>query len=646
MRKLKVWINALLIVVVALVARWYRLGAESPGFEEVSSLLSAAAGPRAYMQSAHPDLNQPIWLLFVGPVSMLGGKLMALRWLSAALGALACLASYLVARRLFGDRGALMAGMLLALNPLHVFFSQEGQHAALFTLVAVAAFYYMVRSGETGKARDWIPFDLLAVVLLHLDRNAVFLVLAFMLVHIARILFFRDDKDQRSRRKRREFGLVAYNYLIVTAVSLPWLVMMLPANPPWLVERPDWRELMEVFWRFLPLGPSATPHIALLAGVLVIYVLLLPPFLKAMRKADFRLFALLAVPAIAPLALFIISHFGTPRLEPAAVSVLLVPFFAMAGAQLVSRCNLGIRTAVFLLIVAISGYMLARQAHTRENPPWGALAEQIRQHGKPGDVVVYWPDFTADMGRYQFGDSLQSVTATDFFTKWAEPPADGGYLFALSQYPMPGNYAHTFPGALGQFSDSKVLWRDRMNQLIRARKLQAAGLALWYQDPKSLNVVDSPTSRTQFIFTPAHDAFKLEGKFHYREPRLIYDYTDGRRAVWTAAEHVELNLPVMLAPGNYVLKVHCAPDYHEAETGATFDRTVNLDVRVGDYQRKVPVSAEMTVQRSFSTETEVRNLKVHLTSSPLLELSELRRTKLGIKIYSIAIDQEDEPSSL
>jgi 4-amino-4-deoxy-L-arabinose transferase-like glycosyltransferase len=646
MRKLKLWINALLVLAVALVVRWYRLGAESPGFEEVTSLLSAGAGWRAYLQSPHPDLNQPVWLLFAGPVAMLGGKLMALRWLSAALGALACLASYLVGRRLFGDRGALMAGMLLALNPLHVFYSQEGQHAALLTVVVVVAFYYMVRSGETGKARDWIPFDLLAVTLLHLDRNAVFLVAAFLLVHIARILFFRDDTDQRRRRKRREFGIVAYNYLLITAVSLPWLVIMLPAKVPWLVEQPQWRQLMEVYWRFLPLGPSGVPHIALLAGVALAYVLLLPPMLKAARKPDFRIFALFAVPAVTPPALFAYSQFGPPRLEPASAAILLVPLFALAGAQLVSRCNLGIRTAVFLLIVLVSGYMLARQAHTREKPPWTALAEQARQYAKPGDVVVYWPDFTADMGRYQFGDTLQSVTATDFFTKWAEPPADSEFLFALSQYPMPGSHANTFPGALRQFSDSKVLWGDRMNQLIRARKLQAAGLALWYQDPKSLNVVDTPSSRTQFIFTPAHDAFKVEGKFHYKEPNLIYDYADGRRAVWTGAEHVELNLPVMLAPGNYVLKVHCAPDFHDGESGRHFDRTVNLDVRVGDYQRKAPVSAETTLQRSFSTEAEVRNLKVHFTASPLLDLGGSRRTRLGIKIYSIAIDQEDEPSAL
>jgi hypothetical protein len=646
MRKLKVWINALLVLLLALMVRSWQFGAESPGYEEVTALLSASAGPRAYLQSPHPDISQPLWLPFAGPVALAGGKVLALRWLSATLGSLACLGAYLASRRLFGDRGGLMAGILLAVNPLHVFYSQEAQPAALFTLAGGAAFYYLVRSGESGRLRDWLMFDLLAIVLLHLNRNAVFLVVAFLLIHIARIAFFRDPEDQRRRRKRREFGVVAYNYLLVTAVSLPWLVLMLPAERPWLVDQADWRHLLLIYWQVLPLGPSGTPHWALLAGVIAVYVLLLPPLARALQKRDYRFFAVLAMPALASLGLFLYSHFVKPRMEPVPDGAAIVPFFALVGAQLISRCNLAVRTLVLAAVLAMSGFMLARQAHTRENPPWTAMADQIGQRAKPADVVVYWPDFTAELGRYQFGDTLQSATATDLFTRQAEPPADGEFLFALSQYPMPGNLAHTFPGALRHFGEAKVLWGDRMNQLIRARRLQGAGLTLWYQDPKSLNVVDTPTSRTQFIFTPADEAFKVEGRFHYKSPHLIYDYFDGRRAVWTAEEHCELNLPVMLAPGNYVLKVHCAPDYYQAETGRQFDRAVNLEVRVGDFQRKAQVTAETTVQRTFTTEAEVRNLKVHLTASPMLELKEPRRAKLGIKIYSISVEQEDGPPAL
>ena len=83
----------------------------------------------------------------------------ALRFPSALLGLLALPLVFVWGRRLFGLSIALLATLLMALNPYHLWYSQEAKMYALLVVVAMLAMWAFVQAIERGK---WWRWDRLA----------------------------------------------------------------------------------------------------------------------------------------------------------------------------------------------------------------------------------------------------------------------------------------------------------------------------------------------------------------------------------------------------------------------------------------------------------------------------------------------------
>src|SRR5690606_22861329 len=128
--------------------------------------------------------------------------------------------------KLYGEAAALLGAYLLLLNPLHIYYSQEFQPSAVFALVSLAAFLAMVRSAESNRWRDWLVYDLLAVILLHTQREAAFFVVAFPIIQLCRALFFPPVHSERRMHRFRLIQGILLNHFIVIAVSIPWLWIM------------------------------------------------------------------------------------------------------------------------------------------------------------------------------------------------------------------------------------------------------------------------------------------------------------------------------------------------------------------------------------------------------------------------------------
>ena len=643
MRKLKVWLFAALILLIGVGLRIWNLAAESPDFEEMAASLIASQKAGGFIHTRGLNFCPPLYYAILHPLMSIGNALWLLRLPSAIAGALACMVAYLVARSLFGDRHAFIAGLLLAVNPLHVFYSQEMQPAALFTLAALMAFYCLIRSAETNRTRDWVAYDLMCILMFYLHQAAFFVVLSFLLLHISKALFFRNPGEQRKIRKIRQLGVVLYNYVIITAFALPWLFLM-PATFPWLVTKPTAIDLVQVYSQYLTTGMlDPTPAFGFWVTV-ILFALLVPPFVKVMREMDFRTFAALGALILPALLYFAHSHIERPRFIASHAATIIVPFFALALGVLLGKCNIYIRSVLFGLFLALFATASVMQAKLPQKTPWDEVAGIVAQSAKPNDILVYWPDFAIETGRYYFGNKYQLVAATDVFEKWAEFPRNQQVFFMVCQFPMRTSHIFTFPGALRQYSKSEILWNNRLNTLIKARDLNKVALSLWYRDPETLSIVDAPSTETQFMFTPSDPVFRDEQQYHVREPEFGYGL-DGRRVVWTKSERTNLKLPVTLSPGNYVLRLHCSPNFEQPEYNRSYQRSLNLQIWIGEERKKIKLDKELTVKLPFTTDIELRQLPVHIDISPELNVPDPKGGTFGLKIFSIAVDQAGAAST-
>lgn len=646
MRRPGVWIFCGFLCLLGAGLRLWGLKAESVTYDEVAASLAALHPVRSYLSANQYQLDRcpPIYYLLLHPVALLNPSLNMLRFLSVLGGVAAIAAAYLLGRLALSPRAAALGAFLLTINPLHIALSQQATSLSLFTVLIFAAFFFLVKTSQGHKTRDWLIYDGLLVAGFYLYREALMVTLACFLIHVLIALFYKNQKEQRRITRLRALAIILYNYLIILAVALPWL-FIIPGRNPWLEVRPPLSELLALFWRNLHFGVIASPWLLGLILLGMIALLLLPPLVRLLRSLEPQSFAVFAGLLLIPLLPFGLGYIGRARFSAPRQAMLALPFYCYALGLVLARCNFYVRTPLLLGFIALAAGSIVPQALSRQfAPQWDVMAGVVRDHAKPHDTVVYWPDFTSDVGDYFFGNQYQVISATDLFEKLPQPPPDQNFYFVISQYPTKGAHLHTFPGALKQFAKSTPLWNSKLNRIIAAHGLDAFQLKLWYEDPEKLNVVDQPTSQTAFIFTPQSEVFR-GGQFHAEEVDLSYDL-DGRRYVWTATDHTDLSLKVNLAPASYLLRLHCSPKFDQPEFDRHIDRSVRVTLRTGEEKRELVITGETTLNLTFTADTELTKLPVHIEVSPMLKLKSPRRESYGIKIYSISVDQVVEQPPL
>lgn len=120
--------------------------------------------------NVHPLLYHTLlWLwgraIGTGPVSV--------RLLSVLLGLGVVVVGYILARQLFADRVAVLAGWGLALSPFQVHYAQEARMYALLALILLSATLVYWRAIHRGRAIHWLGFAVLAAAAQYTHNLAV-----------------------------------------------------------------------------------------------------------------------------------------------------------------------------------------------------------------------------------------------------------------------------------------------------------------------------------------------------------------------------------------------------------------------------------------------------------------------------------------
>lgn len=648
MRAPKVWVHALIIFLLGFGLRIWNMAMEPPGFEEMAATLVVSRGFANYLSAVPPDYDfcPPLYFLGLRPFAWLGLELFRLRLFSALAGAAIGVVVVLAGRKHLGGRTATLAAYLLAVHPLHVYYSQEVQPAALFTLISVVAFHYLLRSSQTNRTRHWLLFDICAVGLIYTMRGSIYLMSMFLTVHLARAIFFPLTTDQRRLRRSRLLQAVGYNYGAIAIAALPWMIIM-PKGVQWVVPNPDLVDLLQIPLVHWITGKAAWPGLGNLVFPILALVLLAPPVFKVSRSATFPGFAVAVCAIGAALLPFAVSLTDKPRFDAPREALVALPFLAIGVGALVARCNLYVRAGLIAFFGSLFITATVKQAQSSEKPPFREMLQTLSKRTKTSDVVAFWPSYATTMGEYSntvYGTNYEVTSANDLLTRWAELPPNRSINFVITQFPDKSPLLYTFRGALRQFAQSEVIWEDpsSYNAVIRTRNLDRHALKSWFLEPRSLEIVDGPTSDTFFLFTPGHKVFGGP-QFHQEQLDASYDRA-GRRVVWTTEPKVELQLPVTLQPGNYVLRLHASPVFDPpialmaAGRRPEESRSVELTLRAFE-QRRLRLDQEETLSINFSTDVELRTVPVHIEVSPMVRLNQPERLNFGLKIYSIAIDQ-------
>ena len=161
-----------LLLAVATALRLYRLGQDSLWVDEYASLLVAklplAAIPAGALRG---DAFEPslYFLLLHFVIGILGESEEALRLLSALAGAVTVPLALVLFRALGASTGAAALGAaLLAISPLHLWYSQEARPYALLLCLGLGSLVCLLRALRTGgRLACSVSLGLVPVILTH-----------------------------------------------------------------------------------------------------------------------------------------------------------------------------------------------------------------------------------------------------------------------------------------------------------------------------------------------------------------------------------------------------------------------------------------------------------------------------------------------
>lgn len=218
------------------------------------------------------DVHPPLYYFVLKFWTYLfGHSLLALRSLSVLFGVLTIWAGYLLVKKITQREGlALLAALLLALNPFQIQYALEARMYTLGTFLSLVSCYLLLNALETNKYKYWIWYAVAVAASLYTHYFLFFSVAAQALYAIYH--FTKATPMLRSGQKKLSYELLG-SWLLTVILYLPWLPTFLKHNQQvqnnfWIPPMDRW-SIPNTLWKMLVGGQGGNPAALVITSLLV-----------------------------------------------------------------------------------------------------------------------------------------------------------------------------------------------------------------------------------------------------------------------------------------------------------------------------------------------------------------------------------------
>lgn len=228
-RPLVVLACALFVLILALVPRLACLGCQSLWLDEIltaEAVRQRSIGGALDLAASWVD-QAPLPYVLTWALRALGPAEFAIRLPYAIAGVLAAVAMYFLASSLFGRLAGLIGGVLMAILPYAVYYSQESRSYILLILLTTLLMHVAYRAARRHRVLDWALLAVVGSLSLYVGYLAVATLVAaysyIVVVVLADAVRAHRSGDASAFRTSGPPVAGAMIVAVVTAVSyLPW----------------------------------------------------------------------------------------------------------------------------------------------------------------------------------------------------------------------------------------------------------------------------------------------------------------------------------------------------------------------------------------------------------------------------------------
>ena len=384
----------ILTLLLGFSLRLVRLDAREMWYDEAFAVLyaekdlgSIVQGTVTPVEGAAADIHPLLYYFFLHAWLELGQNPFVARFPSVVFGVLSICLVYLLGRELLGAQVGLLASVMTAVSPFHIWYSEEARMYSLLCLISLLSIYFFVKACQEGKWSHWMAFTFSSSLSLYV-HNLAFLI-PFSLIVFA-----------LATRRWNIFPRLLAAFVVIALLFLPWLVLVpgqfAKVQQAYWVAKPGLSELVRtllVFTFNLPVPNWLLPLVlfySMLLLTLTLYLAFRPSIRQAANGSRWAMGLILSVFLVPVLTMFVISQIKSVYIERAVIVCALAYYMAMAHSFLKSRpprlVLLSLLPVPLLLAVAL-GYQYTYSFFPRS--PFRDANAYLREHRQPGDVIVH-----------------------------------------------------------------------------------------------------------------------------------------------------------------------------------------------------------------------------------------------------------------
>jgi 4-amino-4-deoxy-L-arabinose transferase-like glycosyltransferase len=394
------------VLLIGFALRIYRIDAQAYSGDEAFSIINWTRVPLDYLFDtiALIDPQPPAALLGLSAwVHLVGDSELPARMLSAFASTITLAAAYAIARTVAGKRLGLIALLITAVSPFHIWYAQDFRSYSLWmSLSALSALWMLHCLKDPRQRRLWIGYVLIAALSIY-----TFYLEAFFLIGQNVYVLFQSRKHTGTLRP----WIIAQT--AIAALLAPWFLRpalrqsgYLPtAGPPDLPSAFQALIFGEALPEALQIPLAAAGTHTFSAATIAALALVAAGLAVAVLSAKQHLFEFSSVLGLLPIGLLALlaAVSGLGYFRPRYVAAASVPLI-LATAALIEelipdkrprRAVPAVAAATALTIVAVIAAIGLWTYHTGppKAPPWRQIARVLFEQVSERDVVIRnYPD--------------------------------------------------------------------------------------------------------------------------------------------------------------------------------------------------------------------------------------------------------------
>ena len=379
------------LILLATVARLYQLTASAIWCDEGSSLVISQYSPeQIWMHAAH-DVHPPLYYLILhGWMALFGDGMFAIRSISALPGIISVGLGIWLVQLVAGRTAAALGGLMLALLPIAVHYSQEIRMYPLmgmWLLGATLALVYWVKNPQRNG------FLVIYALLMAASFYTHYFTSLCVLAHWAYLALLRSNGNRLIQRPAWWLTNVA-----IVVLYIPWmpslidLVQHLPeleaGNDVGWIGAVTMGSLPSMVWQYLILSDGFDLPVALFISVPAVLAVIVAWVLFTDRS-PLKLPSLLVIYCVLPLLMVFLISFKTPLLVDRYMmfSALGLPLvLGIAAARLAAHSRPLAMVAV-MVFVALQAVGLQRN-YDVDDDQFDKMVDFVNQRYQAGDRIV------------------------------------------------------------------------------------------------------------------------------------------------------------------------------------------------------------------------------------------------------------------